>query len=210
MTSGQGVLRIAMVAGLLLLASLPAQGQEWRESHDQAARAGKKFWQSEPVHNPETGSYYQLVRDQTGPSGANGLHWDQAAAKAARLTYKGRHGRLAVVDSAELHQWLLQQWDFGALGYGGDTWIGLRYWCSFRRLTWVTGDEHPFNDFAIWDTPWYREDGIRCSTTKIPYMGVYINGQSSRWRATGFKKAYNYFIAEYPPAEDVAASESGS
>jgi len=210
MTSGQGVLRIAMVAGLLLLASLPALGQEWRESHDQAARAGKKFWQSEPVHNPETGSYYQLVRDQTGPNQRFGLNWDEAAAKARTLTYKGRQGGLAVITSADEHEWLLRQWELSGLPYGGHAWIGLRYWCTYRSMTWENGEEHPFNEFSAWDTPWYREDGIRCSTTAIPWMGIYINAATGRWRATGLKKAYNYFIVEYPPEEDVAANDRGS
>jgi len=170
------------------------------ENLRQALQAGKEFWKSEPILNENTGSYYQFVYDAGGGGRTNGVRWEKAFVKAQQMTLRDREGRLAKVDSQELYKWILRRWDLRGLGYGGRTWIGLRYWCPYRQLTWTSGEDHSFDAFGAWDTPWYRPDGIRCSTgANLPYMGVYIEGATGRWRATGYKKVFPYYLVEYPP-----------
>jgi len=203
------LLRALLAVTLTVSAALPVLGeQEWYESYQKDLVAGKPLWKSDPVLHPGSGSYFQLVRDQSGKSGSNGRHWDEAVAAARNMTYKGRRGRLAVIDNPELHQWILNQWDITTLRGGGQTWIGLRYWCPYRQLAWIDGTEHPFTAYTPWSTPWYRQDGIRCSTTNIPYMGVYIDPRTLRWRATGYKKAHKFYIVEYPARQESTATDA--
>ncbi len=194
-------LNILLAVFLAIAMGHSAHAQEWLRSYDEARFAGKPFWESEPVYDERTGSYFQLVRDQkNGGRPAHGPNWAEAAANASSMSYKGRQGRLAVIDSPELYQWILNQWDLAALrgGHGGDTWIGLRYWCPYRQLAWSDGTEHSFTSFAPWARPWYRGDGIRCSKSAIPYMSVYIDPTTLRWRATGLRKRFMHYIVEYP------------
>jgi hypothetical protein len=113
------------------------------------------------------------------------------------MTYKGRRGRLAIVDNGALYGWILEKFELVSRSTE-KTWIGLRYMCGSRALMWANGKEHPHSAFSFWDYPWYRVDGIRCGKSKVPWMGVYISGETSRWRAAGDKKIYSRYLVEYP------------
>ncbi|GER06484.1 hypothetical protein GCM10007972_01870 [Iodidimonas muriae] len=181
-----------------------ASETDWRQSLEESIRKGDPTWSSEPIFNEATGSYYQLARD-VGLK--NGINWETANAKAQRLSFKGRKGRLAVIDTPELSAWLNENFPLNGVGYGGNTWIGLRYWCRFRQLSWSNSEVHPFNAFSIWDNPWYYRDEVRCGhPADLPWMGVYIVGDTMRWRAVGFRKVMMHYLVEYPApqSEDTA------
>jgi len=202
---------LLLAAGLLLFApgQLEAQ-QEWEQAYRDAIRGRERVWRSEPVLHEGTGSYYQLVRDQSRQSTA-GLSWDAAAEQARKLRHEGRRGRLAVVDSRALQDWLLERWEPGVLGWGGNIWIGLRYWCDYRRMTWSDGTEHPFSAFAVWDRPWYatRSGEEGCSRRGESWLGVFIAGGSSRqWRAASQDIAVAHYIVEYPPPTETPAPDT--
>ncbi len=166
-----------------------------------------------PLLYPGNGSYFLLVRDFTGSN--NGVNWEEARLHAAKRQYKGRQGRLAVIDSPDLQQWILTTFNLQQYSFGGRTWIGLRYWCRYRQLTLANSEAYPASAFTAWDQPWARQDGINCTVNaKLPYMGVYIEGMTGRWRAVGYKKRWPYYLVEFPvPAEtarEAAAPASAS
>jgi len=82
---------------------------------------------SPPVYNPATKSYFQLVENQY-----HSYVWDKAQAEARTKIYKGVAGRLAVVDSPETHEFLVDHFDLRDPRKA--IWIGLRYWCKPPRL----------------------------------------------------------------------------
>jgi len=198
------ILRAALIAVMLAGASFatagPARAQDWLESLTQSFATGKKYWESKVKKFPGNGSYFQLVRDQRSIKGHSVMFWRFAEERARERRHDGRQGRLAIIDSPELYSWLIEQWDFSRIPYWGEgTWIGLRYWCDYRKLMWADGSILEFDDFAAWDTPWYRDDGIRCGVQDLDYMGVYIYKDSNRWRATGEQKGWSFYLVEYPP-----------
>ena len=87
-----------------------------------------------------------------------------------------------------------------------ETWIGLRYFCSFRKSLWVTGEVAKSQDFQNWDARWYRNEKITCDAQRgsMQYMPVYYTASQSgfRWQASGpAKKFYSYFV-EYDTGEE--------
>ena len=150
----------------------------------------------ETAYHEPSDTYFQLVSDVVDRTGTG--KWEYAVEKARNVEYKGRQGRLAKIDNAELHKWLVEAFDFDDLTGNYGIWIGLRYWCSVRELRWVDGAEHKPGQFAPWERPWY--DGkIRCSTNKIPYMGVYYTQRTERWQAIGWQKRFRYYLVEFAP-----------
>ena len=146
------------------------------------------------VYYSGTGSYFQLVKDTREKR--NGVSWQAAANAAQQLTYKGRQGRLAVVDKPSIHALLLEAYpDRANLRYGGRAWIGLRYWCGSRMLTWVTLEEHRSSAFGPWARPWHRSR-VTCASN-IPYMGVFYEN-NNQWVAEGPLKRFPFYFVEYP------------
>ena len=123
--------------------------------------------------------------------------------RAKRFDYKGRTGRLAVVDSKAVHRWLIRSFRLR-----GDTWIGLRYWCSYRQLAWVTGNKHALSAFGAWHQPWARGAKDYCASESVPFMPIYYNGKTARWQATGSNKSFRYYMIEYPPAKAAAPADT--
>lgn len=164
-----------------------------------AARDGAALGEvvkSEPKYYEPSGTYFQLVDDKSANS--QGVDWAQAAEKASRMNYKGRPGRLAIVNDPALYGWILDNFRLVDLDHHGNTWIGFRYMCSTRTLMRVSGDEHPRTAFSFWDIPWYRSEDIICGKGQLPYMSVFIDGQTSRWRAAGYRKRFPHYFVEYP------------
>ncbi|WP_201239913.1 C-type lectin domain-containing protein [Rhodothalassium salexigens] len=164
---------------------------------DEAARHAQEtgdIWRSKPVRHPESGSYFQFVRDLR-PNG-QGVEWRQAATSAQAERYLDRPGRLAVIQSRAQYQWLMSRFPPNE---SSKIWIGLRYFCANRRLVWASGQTHDASGFSAWDRPWHRAGSERCGTQpQLPYMGVYIDPASHRWRATGYRKRFRHYIIEYP------------
>lgn len=140
------------------------------------------------LHEP-SGSYFELL--DFAWTRKNEISWDKAAEKAGRENYRGRRGQLAIVDTVDKHQFIRRHFDFRR-----PAWIGLRYWCSFRKMMWVDGSVHTHQAYQPWTTPWHRT-GIRCGRNKIPWMPVYYT-KDERWQAAGYRKAFRSMIVEYP------------
>ena len=152
-----------------------------------------------PVYNPYSKSYFQLFDDNENPG-----HWEAARARANMKAFKGVRGRLAVIDSAETHKFVLDTFDMNRRGIS--TWIGLRYWCGARLLQWE--DHRPFSpsdpdSFRLWHSQWSRTDENACSftgSTKTGYAPVYYRTMHgiTRWQAVGASKYFSYYLVEYP------------
>src|SRR4051812_26537568 len=80
-----------------------------------------------PIYNPSSKSYFQLFNDNENPG-----NWEAAQMRAESKTYKGVRGRLAVIDSAETHDFILRKFDLTKRNVA--VWIGLRYWCTVHLL----------------------------------------------------------------------------
>lgn len=198
-----GLWPVAVALSLLILPLAGALAQE------DVLESKRLIEHSKPISYPGNGHYYQLFEDFRFDE--SGLSWADARDSAASMTGpEGRRGRLVIIDNAELYSWILQTFDLKNRYYQGATWIGLRYWCAFRKLTLSDGSDYSPKAFAAWDTPWYRQDGINCDIQgdKLPYMGVYIAGDSTqRWRATGYRKHMRFYIVEYPAPKETAIAE---
>ncbi|HEY9536451.1 MAG TPA: C-type lectin domain-containing protein [Kiloniellaceae bacterium] len=152
-----------------------------------------------PIYDSHSQSYFQLFGDNVHPG-----NWEAARIRAAQKFYKGVQGRLAVVDSAETHAFLLRAFKLNRRHIS--VWIGLRYWCSARLLQWEDG--LPFapsepDHFRHWHANWSRTDQDACSfskSSKVGFAPVYyrtIAGQA-RWQAVGAAKYFDYYLVEFP------------
>ena len=131
-----------------------------------------------------------------------GHGWLKAQKKASSLKYKGVRGRLAIVRDLETHSFLRANFQFDST-----TWIGLRFFCSVRKLVWVDGSEHKRSSFKAWHRKWYRNAEVRCSTqNKLGYMPVYYlpNDKGFKWQAAGpVKGGFNSYVVEYPTGKEI-------
>lgn len=155
-----------------------------------------------PYFDARTGSYFELRLSK-------GIkpNWHNTMALASQLTYKGRRGRLAVVKDIETLDFLRENFRFN-----DETWIGLRFFCGFRKLLWVTGEIQPLNSPGMWAPQWYANPRIRCRATSLEYMPVFITQETGSGvvslQATGPAKYQESYIVEYPaPPSDEKASD---
>ena len=182
------VLALAPVIAVFLLA-VPV-----KESISQERRAGSAAVAVKPIYNPESKSYFELRVDLPKPP-----NWRTAARYARTKIYKGVRGRLAVVKDLQTHSFLKANFDVRE-----EAWIGLRYFCSFRKLVWANGEEQPRRAFKMWAKKWYRTD-IRCGKQSIQFMPIYYlpNTKGFKWQASGPAKYFVSYFVEYPTgAED--------
>mgnify|MGYP003669790962 CR=1 FL=1 len=164
-----------------------------------------------PFYNPETKSYFELYSpDANDPKNTEvktfgKIQQKHAIKMAAKRFYKGARGRLAVVKSQETHEFLAKH-----LRPEGAAWIGLRYFCTFKKLMWVTGEIFTVGkDFAKWGPrTWsvqggspasgkpgqclYHEKGV---ALPVHYWGM---EHGFFWNANGMSKEFNAMIIEYP------------
>ncbi|RMD88476.1 MAG: hypothetical protein D6807_05655 [Alphaproteobacteria bacterium] len=200
------ILALAMILPAL---AAPVQAKQERGANREAGADRSTKDLAGPTLYPGNGSYFLLVEDFTGSN--NGVDWPEARVAAAKRQFKGRQGRLAVIDSPELYEWILATFDLGQYAHEGRTWIGLRYWCRFRQLTLANGEVYPDTGFTAWDRPWSRPGGQTCtSNAKLPYMSVYIEGTTGRWRATGYRKRFPFYLVEFPAPEGSTEKKASS
>lgn len=147
-----------------------------------------------PIFDPNTQSYFELRDDNSRQ------YWREARRLAAVSLYKGRRGRLAVVNSKETNDFLRSNFTLT-----GPAWIGLRYWCKTRKLRWVTGERHLRTGYNNWYRPWNRNPETTCGITGSGaethgYMPVYYLPQNFgfRWQAAGPGKGFIRYFVEYP------------
>ena len=121
-----GALQLALATGALASAEHP-EGNEVRDR---------------PILFEQNDTYYELV---TLPPT---FHY-QALRLASKRTYKDRRGRLAIVDSKEVNDFLRDTFKPSTL-----SWIGLRYWCGRGRLERSDGTVQKLSQYSNWATPW--------------------------------------------------------
>ena len=159
-----------------------------------------------PVYNPETKSYFELARVVPGSS-TRGIPlaeagWMASTRLAARRVFKNAHGRLAVVKTKQVN-------DFLRVTFGPDTpaWIGLRYLCRYNKLQWVTGEIHPLDAYSNWDRRW-KSSGGESGKGASPYCNPGTHefwpvhywrvSEGFRWNANGTTKEFYAYFVEYP------------
>ena len=142
-----------------------------------------------PIYDPVSKRYFAMM--QSAGTGT----WDQVYAQARGRGYKGAQGRLAIVDSIEVHEFLLRNFP---LKYFEDAWIGLRYLCRARKLVWSDGKVYQRNGFEAWDKIW-KQDQYFCGDTNDPNDWAPIAySPKFTWIAKGRHKKYEYYFVEYP------------
>lgn len=169
-----------------------------------------------PVYFAPNDTYYELVHIPTaykGQFGRDETGWPQVRKLAASRVYKGRHGRLAIVKSKAVNDFLRDTFkpDMPA-------WIGLRFFCKYRKFVWVDGEVLKPGDYRNFGVVWNREamgDVGRSKCSSVPgwqpvhyWPAINRGGWGSEahmerfgfhWNANGFGKHWRLFFVEYPP-----------
>ncbi len=165
--------------------------------------------ESEPVYDkavydPESKRYFMLLNLRAPPGTPyprnEGLPWGEAERDARSRSYQGVQGRLAVVNTPEIHEFLLKTFRPDV-----ETWIGLRYWCARRQLQSTDGAVHGRDAFKAWDPNW-QQDVYACKSAVMnnpheeQYMPVAYNPVSKgfRWIGKGWFKRYWAAFVEFP------------
>jgi len=175
--------------------TLGASGAGKAEPAYKAANAKPEL--SEVVYNKDSGSYFQYVLYPTGKEQS----WVTVRQQAEHYTYKGIKGRLAIVPNQEVNDFLRRTFNPKSA-----VWIGLRYFCQYRKLMWVTGKILDRSSYRRWARKWYRNEASSCgeSFKEAVYMPVYYTSvrEGFRWQAVGWgKEFYGYFV-EYPAEQE--------
>ncbi len=186
---------VCLATGISCLASLPAF-------------ANGAF--NKPVYNPDTKSYFELYSpDASDPKintvrNAGHINYAEALHIAAKRSFKGVHGRLAIIKSKETHEFLAKQ-----LHPSVSAWIGLRYYCRFKKLMWGNGTIlKSGRDFAIWGPNTWNINGPSPRTSKQSecwrstrdfYLPVHYwpVEDGFKWNANDYAKEFNAVIIEY-------------
>ena len=178
--------RIAATALLVVIAFVtplasPGSAQEGNEPEDQ------------PVYFPHTKSYFSMMEIAHHPQ------WSVYNKRVQTKSYRGVRGRLAIIRDKETHEFVKKTFNLSK-----PTWIGLRFFCRYRKLVWSDGSTHPLSDFKIWAKQWYRNRGITCSSAHIDWMTVYYTPTSIGpvWQASGPGKGFSYALIEYPTGKE--------
>lgn len=145
-----------------------------------------------PVHDSRTGSYFELLVSKRAHN-----YWHLARDEAGSRTYKGRRGRLAVIKDLETLEFVREHFRLNE-----EAWIGLQFYCRFRKLVWVSGETQPLRNPGMWAPTWYRNQNMRCTTQRWDTMPIYLTREGEAevsWQATGPAKTFVSFLVEYPP-----------
>ena len=145
-----------------------------------------------PFLDPKTNSYFELRNDLSRSRSG----WWAAKTAASSKYYKGRKGRLAVVKDLETLEFIRERFRLNS-----GTWIGLIFYCKFRKAVWVTGEVQPSGASGMWAPQWFRNRTIRCRNQNISKMPVYLTSQRKGevfWQASGPAKAFLGYFVEYP------------
>jgi hypothetical protein len=182
---------LATFIGLLLLAFAgAAAGQTYPEE-----TPGQLI--GIPVYDPESKRYFALERAPREPPYRT--MWDNVAALARSQEYKGVRGRLAIIDSLEVHSFLLRtfrpnQYEF--------VWIGLRYLCNAKKLEWSDGRIFQPGSFQLWDAKW-NQDVYTCIEKNNPndWAPVEYTPEMHSWIVKGNHKGTGWYFIEWPTGQ---------
>lgn len=152
---------------------------------------------NQPKYDPETGSYFELLRIPPGSSannvGAAQATWTGAAKLASSRMYKGIQGRLAIIKSSSTHEFIAKTFHLN-----GPAWFGLRYLCNERALEWSDGTRQGREGYSRWHRIW-KADGYACSPgEKFAPIAYEPTDGVLYWRAFGRSKEFLYALIEYP------------
>lgn len=182
---------------LLPLAWLPALACPYERPIPGVAAADGVLYDT-PIYDPDSKRYFALVWAHRADD--HGTNWATAYAAAKERQYKGALGRLAVVDSIEVHDFLLKTFHPPC-----EAWIGLRYWCTARSLEWANGVMVKPGSFQAWDREW-RQDVAACASSGVQgkeYMPVAYSKTEGgfRWIGKGIHKEYFAYFMEFPTGQ---------
>jgi hypothetical protein len=180
---------LVVVIGLLLMTVVPiARSEKWQDEVSPGQVIGI------PVYDPESKRYFALMH---ADDRAQSYHtWGSVADQARSQVYKDARGRLAIVDSAEVHSFLLRTFRPNGYQY---IWIGLRYLCRSKKLEWSDGRLWQPGSFQLWDTTW-NQDVWTCSDKNNPndWAPVGYTPSMRSWIVKGNQKGYPWYFIEYP------------
>lgn len=150
-----------------------------------------------PVYDPEAKRYFALEHAQLGPQYLT--MWNSVAEQAQRQVYKGVRGRLAIVDSLEVHSFLLRTF---RPNHYQSIWIGLRYLCNAKKLEWSDGRLMNPGSFQVWDKEW-NQDVYTCNKKSDPndWAPVAYTGEMHSWVVKGNTKGYPWYFIEFPTGQ---------
>ncbi|MGB8275853.1 MAG: C-type lectin domain-containing protein [Alphaproteobacteria bacterium] len=183
------VLRFALPAVFATLVAAPA------------VSAYAKELCNKPVYNPDTKSYFELACPQEGED--RRIEWHEAIKLAAKRVFKGVRGRLAVVKTQEVNDFLRDTFDPEA-----PPWIGLRYFCKYNKLLWVTGEVQPATAYSNWASPWNLNgwpghgDPAMCGWLGYLPVHYWVPNYGFQWNANGQNKEFPRYFVEYPTGKE--------
>lgn len=153
-----------------------------------------------PVYDPQAGRYFALISAPPDPGQYQGATWISAGQHARQHNYKGVAGRLAIVDSIEVHEFLLRT--FRPQSFQ-NIWIGLRYMCGLRKAEWSDGTELKPGGFQAWDKRWNQDPTAACvksadANVNLRDWAPVAYSPEHTWIVKGQKKVYQWYFIEYP------------
>jgi Lectin C-type domain len=148
-----------------------------------------------PVYDAVSKRYFALYWARR--EAYHGTNWQDSEQLARSHYYKGVQGRLAIVDTPEIHSFLLQTFHQPC-----EAWIGLRYWCDARTLQWSGGKKWTPGSFKAWAKQW-KQDVYACNSKAdhvVDYMPVAYSaaGNGFRWVGKGRVKEFFAYFVEFP------------
>ncbi len=151
------------------------------------ARAAENGAAAEPVYNGATKSYFQLV---TVPARRT-VRWNSARAQARGMVFNGVRGRLAVVDSAEIMEFVRDNFEVAE-----PTWVGARLLCKPRKLLWENAKIQQRSDYARWHERW-ASSARQCPAVR--YMPLFLTAEREGfyWRASEPRQGLKYALVEF-------------
>src|SRR6185437_1006304 len=153
-----------------------------------------------PIYDPDSKRYFALIWAHDPANNYLPTTWGTAYNQALTREYKGVRGRLAIVDTLEVHSFLERTFHPNV-----DAWIGLRYWCGGKMLQWADGKTWAKGGFQAWDANW-KQDVYACNSGDgkgKEYMPIAYSAvdQGFRWIGKGWHKGYFAYFVEFPTGE---------
>jgi len=155
-----------------------------------------------PVYDPVAKRYFAIVDGHNPQDIYRGINWIHAYAQAQTREFHGVRGRLAIVDSLEVHEFLMR-----TFRPKSETWVGLRYMCLAHKLETSAGRALAKNSFQAWDPNW-NQDSYHCNQPEeakpqdkfepVAYTPV---DKGFRWIVKGWGKEYFAYFIEFPTGQ---------
>jgi hypothetical protein len=151
-----------------------------------------------PVYDPESKRYFALMHVDSPIEWDS--QWDKVNQHARTQVFKGIRGRLAIVDSLEVHEFLLRTF---RPNHYQPIWIGLRYLCRSKKLEWSDGRMWQPGSFQFWDSAGWNQDVFTCNSKDDPndWAPIAYSPEMHGWIAKGRGKGFYWYFIEYPTGQ---------